>query len=482
MKKYPVENSPIYYGTTQQGSQCRCLVINPPNKPFSSKHLLIEPIDILGLATFIRELGNTVQLVDMDHLQVDASFIVDVLKEFSPEWTIIPFDYHIPLYTSEAISNVVAIAQCAIASGSRVLIGGRPATFHPEAFKEIPNVLIAQGEMEPVIAELLKQKGSHNQDSKQLLGVMYFEGGVLHKNARPVSFDIEQLPIPDRSLINISEYIDVHTILSSRGCVEKCAFCPVPAFWGRWRKRSALQVVDEIEYLVNTYQAKKILFLDDHATVDKRRMQEISREVLKRKLSVTLGCLGTIVSYDQETFLLMYEAGFRWVHYGAEFADNAVLRNLKKRHTVSQLEEVLAATMAIGFRVRSSWILDAPSANDDGVRNTVEAIIKNRTHEVRAHFFAPRAGAALAQGYVAEPESGVPPQYLHSGTPLVINERISQKVLAAEVGRLTTELSRDSYAVVRDPHDWKNFENLISGADQRFISFCPGRYGIGWRK
>src|SRR3569832_1492824 len=32
-------------------------VINPPNNPFSSKGILIEPIDALGVASFIAALG-----------------------------------------------------------------------------------------------------------------------------------------------------------------------------------------------------------------------------------------------------------------------------------------------------------------------------------------------------------------------------------------------------------------------------------------
>lgn len=483
MKNYSAENFPRLFDSNISHSSPRCLVINPPNKPFSSKTLLIEPIDVLSLATYVRSLGAVVRFVDMDHLQVEPEYIKKILAEFKPTWTIIPFDYHIPLYTSEAIENVIEIGKMAAVASSQVLVGGRPATFHPEAFRNIPGVIIAQGEMEPAIAILLKTFSSNDGSIEKIPGILHFNNGVLTKsNLKSPVFDINTLPIPDRTFTDINKYIDVHSLLSSRGCVERCGFCPVPAFWGRWRKRTAKFVVDEIEYLVNNFNAKKILFLDDHATADKRRMREISNELITRKIQVTLGCLGTIVSFDRETFSQMFDAGFRWIHYGAEFADDLVLKNLHKRHSVAQMEEVLSLTASLGYRVRSSWIIDAPSADESGVIRTIDAIIKAQTHEIRAHFFAPRAGAPLAIGHTAEPGLEVPPQYLHSGEPVVKNEKLTEDFISKELLRLTKILTANNYTVVRDPNDWENFEVTRSPADeQRFISFCPGRYGIGWR-
>ena len=44
-------------------------------------------------------------------------------------------------------------------------------------------------------------------------------------------------------------------------------------------------------------------------------MREISRMLINLKLDVKLGCLGNLRHFDEETMRLMYEAGFRWIHY-----------------------------------------------------------------------------------------------------------------------------------------------------------------------
>jgi hypothetical protein len=40
--------------------------------------------------------------------------------------------------------------------------------------------------------------------------------------------------------------------------------------------------VEEIAYLINEYNAQKILFLDDNTTVDSERMKQISEGIIKK--------------------------------------------------------------------------------------------------------------------------------------------------------------------------------------------------------
>lgn len=44
----------------------KILLINPPNKPYTEKNLLIEPIDVLTIATYIQQEGYQVKVIDMD--------------------------------------------------------------------------------------------------------------------------------------------------------------------------------------------------------------------------------------------------------------------------------------------------------------------------------------------------------------------------------------------------------------------------------
>lgn len=459
----------------------KVLVVNPPNKPHSSQSLLIEPIDVLTVASYAQSLGHDVQVVDMDIKQREAVTIKTELEEVQPDFTVIPYDYHIPLFTSDAIPGVNTIARLANEQGSRVIIGGRSPNYFPQQFLEGIDGTIIIGGMEPALKELLNGVSASSID-----GVIYKNNGQMKRtNPHRRRFDLDELPIPDRSLVDVNDYIDVRSLLSSRGCVERCGFCPVPEFWGNWKQRSPDKVVTEIEYLVREYSANKVLFLDDHATVNQRRLQQISEGILERGIETTLGCLGTVLHYDPETVAKMHEAGFRWIHYGGEMASQKVLDYMEKRITVDQMKEAIEGTKQAGFRVRTSWIFDSPKADEGDLDRTVDFILETQPDEIRVHYLTLRAGTPFTREVERRRNgfNGIPPQYIHNGTPHSSFDTVSAERIVEKVDYLTSELQRIGYLVVRDVKDWDKFNDPTIGTpDTKIISFCPLRYGIGWQR
>lgn len=459
----------------------KVLVVNPPNKPYTERSLLIEPIDVLTVASHIRSLGNDVKVIDMDVKQREPESISEELQTFQPDFTVMPFDYHIPLFRHDAIPGVNRIAQLADASGSRVILGGRTPKHYGEMFLDGAHGVVISGEMEPALTELFDSNWSDSSLEK-IAGISYKTNGVLHRTApRKERFDLNQLSIPDRSLVDMNDYIDVRTLLSSRGCVEKCGFCPVPEFWGHWKKRDPVKVVDEIEYLVKEFGAKKILFLDDHAIVDRKRMINISDEIIRRGIETTLGCLGTVSRYDPEMMETMHGAGFRWIHYGAEMASQKVLDYMNKGITVDEMKEAIVGTRKAGMRVRTSWIFDAPQADEKALDDTVELILDTEPEEIRAHYLTLRAGTPFERQVEARGKYSLPIQYIHSGKPHSGFDTLSPEKVLERVEYLTDQLQSKGYLVVRDPSQFRTFDEN-KDQDSRVISFCPLRYGIGWRR
>ncbi len=456
----------------------RVLVINPPNEPYSSRDLLIEPIDVLTVASYIKSLGNEVKLVDMDIKQRSPETIQTELKEFKPDYTVIPFDYHIPLFRSEAIPGITKIVKLAETHNSKVIIGGRTPNHYPEQFMNGEETVVVLGEMEPAISELMKSNDWSQSFLNNIDGLIYRRDGELKRTSqRKERFDINQLPMPDRYLVDLNDYIDVRTILSSRGCVEKCGFCPVHEFWGYWKRRDASKVVDEIECLVKDHNAKKVLFLDDHATVNKKRMQEISTGILERNIETTLGCLGTVSCYDKETVKLMQQAGFRWIHYGMEMISQEVLDFMNKKITPQQMKEAIEGTKAQGLRVRTSWIFDAPKTTEQALDRTIEFILETQPQEIRAHYLALRAGTPFARQVEAQ---GIPQQYIHASKPHSSFETLPAEIIVEKVEKMVEELQKIGYCVVKNVDDWAKYENC--SPDIKVISFCPLRYGLGWQR
>lgn len=455
------------------------LLINPPNIPYSQQELLIEPIDIISLATYLEEKKNNVKFLDMDCKKLSCNDLLEyICSRFMPDIAIISYDYHIPLHTQKALENITKLITVLKENNVKTIMIGKTVTYNPKIIEEIKFDIGIIGEVENIIIDILNNK-------KKIENI---EGIVFKKNNRVVinpsnkeKYDLNKLPIANRNLVNLTDYIDVRSILSSRGCINKCDFCPTYNYWGSWRGKSAENVIKEIEDLINKYNSKKIIFLDDNFTVSKTRIQEISNLILKRKINVKLGCLASINTYDKETFELMYKAGFRWVHFGIETGSQKVLENNNKSFNVDYAKQAIKEVKQIGFRVRTSFIFDLPTTQKEDMRKTIDFILETEPDEIRGHFLSLRLGTTIYNNLSKKDK--LPIQYIHSDKPLIENAEYNNNELLKDVDYLIAKLETRNYKIVRDVKEWENLELLRNKEGKiKFLSFCPSRYGIDWEK
>lgn len=454
--------------------------INPPNSPFTSQGILIEPIDLLGLASWTQSLGHDCSILDMDVKCLLARDLNNIFQVW-PRFLVIVFDYHIPLHDVGANQQIKDICDLARKNNCKTILGGKAATFWEEdKLARFGADIYIQYEMEHALKELLEIKKWNNKSLSCVCGISYFIDNQLYKNTkRENKVDLNLLPIPNRSLIDIEDYIDVRTILSSRGCNLQCTFCHVPGFWGFWRGRSAKSVVDEIQYLVKEVNAKKILFLDDNATVNSKRMKAISQGVKERGIQTTMGCLGTIDKYDQGTLEAMREGGFRWIHYGAESGDNAQLKSMGKRINSEKILKAVQGTKLAGLRVRTSWILDMPDLTDDGLKRTEDLIIEQESEEIRLHFLTLRLGSILY-----EEMNGIEtPQFIHNSKQNFNISGLASEKIEESTERILKALVQKGYTVVKNANQFKDMQALQAlNPALKIVSLCPLRYGLGWTR
>lgn len=450
------------------------LFINPPNDPFSSRGILIEPIDNIHLTTYVKSLGYNVSFLDMDVKKLTPEYLNKYLLDKKFDMAVIVFDYHIPLHDEGSNKKIFKMLEILKQNHIISILGGKIASFYSEKqLKGWDADFFVFRDMEYTLKMLLDSY----PEVENIPNLRRKVNGLLIQNKRQnIEINLDSFPIPDRSVCDLEDYIDVRTMLSSRGCNLKCTFCHVPGFWGNWKGKSPELVVEEILYLQNECHAKKILFLDDNAMAQPNRMKEISNLLIKAKSQVALGCLGTIISFKEEVMTRMYEAGFRWIHYGAESADENILLNMKKKTNPDQILEVLKKTKEIGFRVRTSWIMDMPELTQEALLKTEKMIIENPTDEVRLHFLSLRLGSFLYDKFNINTK-----QFIHNAKQNVNVSGISSQLIEESVDRIITSLKSQGYVLVTNPEDFINIENLKEQSPQlKVVSLCPLRYGLGW--
>ena len=70
--------------------------------------------------------------------------------------------------------------------------------------------------------------------------------GINNHNNEQID-DLDLLPIPDYSLLNLNDYnLKELYVTGSRGCVRKCTYCDVPFLWKKYRYRTGQHIANEL--------------------------------------------------------------------------------------------------------------------------------------------------------------------------------------------------------------------------------------------
>lgn len=442
------------------------LVVNPPNNPFTNKSILAEPIDVLQIATIVKQKHQNVKVIDMDVNSMD-----NTINNYLEEKNIIIFvyDYQLPLHTSETIQNIFEIVKNTDKQ-SKFIIIGKTSSYYHEKFLNSGIDVVIKGIAENIINDVIECIF----DKEKLLNipniVIKDNGNIISTKEKRIINNFKQLPYPNRELLDISKYMDTRTIVTSRGCTGKCSFCTTPTFFGNWSGKSALQIIEEIEYLIKVYKTTKIIFLDDNMTINKNRMIELCKYIKLRNIKCLFGCLSSINYYDKEMFEIMYNAGFRWVHFGIESGSEKVLKLMNKNMDIKTIKQVINEVKQIGFRVRTSIILDYPKSTKEDIIKTKELILELMPHEIRLHYLAYRVGTKVFEQNKSVKNKT---QYIHNNKPNVENEKLTN-----EINSLIKEIEKNDYYLIFNDTDWNKYNTLSK--DAKFASFIPIKYGLCW--
>ena len=87
-------------------------------------------------------------------------------------------------------------------------------------------------------------------------------------------------------------------MITSRGCPFRCSFCDKTVSGSSWRARTAVDVVDEMQEMVEEYGIEFINIYDDNFTLHRQRVIDICQEIIRRGLLVHWKCEGRVDSVD----------------------------------------------------------------------------------------------------------------------------------------------------------------------------------------
>jgi len=296
------------------------------------------PLGIASLAAFVRLHKHLPIILD---LAVEEKDPKEICREFKPDF--IGFSVTTPLLFE-------AYKQARLLKDSfpelKIIFGGPHSSTNVEAVLRNDFVdFVVFGEGEFTLKELL--------DSLPLSGIKglaYKENVEIRINQpRELIEDLDLLPMPAYDLLNVNKYPDHPlairkpniSIITSRGCPFSCIYCNKSIYGKSFRKINYKNIINQMESLIRRYGVKEFQIVDDVFTLDKGRVHDFCRELLKRKLNIKWMTPNGVraESLDEETLGLMKRSGCHYLYLGIESGSPKILARIKKGVVLEQIRK-----------------------------------------------------------------------------------------------------------------------------------------------
>ncbi|WP_321493738.1 B12-binding domain-containing radical SAM protein [uncultured Desulfobacter sp.] len=281
------------------------------------------------------------------------------------------------------------------------LFGGPHVSFDVEnTLMDYPATdLVVIGEAEKTLEELVPVL-TRKELWPTIPGIAFLRNGnVIRTPPRPFIQDLDTLPMPARHLLPLSRYQALGypvSIITSRGCPNKCIFCLGRKMVGfKVRHRSVQKVVDEIETILN-YGMTFINIADDLFTSSRTRVFEFCEEVKKRKLCFSWSVFARVNTVDVEILEAMKEAGCHAVSFGIESGNSQMLARVRKGITLDQARAAASACKQSGIIAHGSFLAGLPGESRESLNDS-----KKFSQELNIlygyHFLAPFPGTTIRE-------------------------------------------------------------------------------------
>ena len=338
----------------------------------------LEPnLGLLYLATWLRQHGFAAQVIDLSSMppegwqQTIPSADVYGLSTYTTS-------YHRTLQISRLIREANPAA--------RIVAGGPHASALPHSVaQDFDHVVVGEGEN--AILRLMDDMANGLMSSPIV--------------REPPIADLDTLPFPDYSLVDVNSYHRVVdgspslSVLSSRGCPYDCVFCNSIIMGGRQhvRFRSAENVANEIRRLKERYGITCFRFQDDIFTLNLPRLHKLT--ALLQKETITYRCFGRVDQCSRAMADLLFAGGCRHIAFGVESGAPIILERMHKRQTVDDIRHGIANAHAAGLVVRVYLLVGFPGETWQTVEETVNLMLECRPDEFSVYPLIPYPGTPI---------------------------------------------------------------------------------------
>jgi len=383
----------------------KVIVINPVNFGRDSFRV---PFGLLTIASLFDFHGVEIKWIDADAMRNDPQRIEDeVLGNLDADLIAIG-----GLHSSYRFLKEFCQFLDSKNITTPLLVGGKLAqTLDHMIWEKIPRVdMLCKQEGENVVESVCK----HFPEIDMIKGIVYKRDGKIISN-EPASIieSLDSLPSLRWDLLERNVYFSKGTgyILSSRGCPYSCKFCRYSDEISRhYRSLSAIRVAKEMEFLINNYDIKTIVFVDEFFMLNKKRVRDFCDILEKRNLKINWvisSRANAVKPKDLALLKRMKTLGCRSINMGIESGSQTMLNLMNKDLKIEQIEVAIKVIKKSGINLKPTFIFAFPGETRETALESVRWRLKEETNGLYTvnkkgkYFYAtPYPGAPLYDHFI----------------------------------------------------------------------------------
>ena len=292
--------------------------------------------------------------------------------------------------------------------------------------------------------------------------------------------DLSSAPLPDFSDFDMSHYTQLASY-TSRSCPFQCGFCAETVNWGKYRKKDAARVVEELHKLYKLHGSQLYLMCDSllNPIVD-----DLSREL--RTADTPIYWDGYLRAdkhaCDPDNTFRWRRGGFYRARMGIESGSPRVLKSMDKRITPEQIKSAAGNLALSGIKTSTYWVIGYPGETEDDFQATLDIIeeMKEDLYEAECNPFRfYLTGQVRSSQWVEESKSKL--LYPESARELLILQTwvMENGVPREEIySRLNRFVEHCSRLGIPNPYSWpeiheadKRWQKLHANAVPPLVSF-----------
>ncbi len=396
------------------------------------------PLGLAYIASYVRERGVDVELVDCNALEMTMEATVEHAAKSKHEFVGVTSTTNTIYLAFEFARKLKEKAP-----EKKIIAGGVHVTFVDEgSMQECPEIdIIVRNEGEKTTHEIVS-----GAPLESIKGITYRAAdGSIHRNPdADLILDLNSLPFPARDLLPMDKYRPgaffnigkkgkhYMTMISSRGCPNKCVFCSSSHYWRYLRLRSPDNIIKEIDELHEKYGVKHIHFLDDTLTVPKQRIERICDLLIERKYGIEWNTYSRVDVIDEALVSKMVKAGCFGITFGVESGNQEILNKIRKNITLDQVRNAVRICKKAGIDLHCDFMVGLPGDDEKTMQDTIDFALELDPNIALFSITTPFPGTEL---YRDLKEKGILENVKWSDASLHGTKNVSNGIVSAETIR-----------------------------------------------